>query len=175
LFSPSVKLTAEAGPGRLVTSSGRGAGSRTSLPGLALVMGRVEMASTGSGWATVPGANQETVTDRAGSLPQVSRSCSGAVVVGRGSVVVGGPEGAVAARALWRPKASVAPASPTAAPATATPPRKVRREKPGSSSAAAGPSSFMSESSMPGTVWKAGKRAVAAGRPVARQAGNSGR
>src|ERR1700733_7980679 len=31
----------------------------------------------------------------------------------------------------------------------------------------------MSESSMPGTVWKAGKRAVAAGLPLARQAGNS--
>ena len=57
------------------------------------------MASVGAGWATVPGALQETVTSWAGSLPQVSSSCSGAVVVGSGSVVVGGPLGAVAASA----------------------------------------------------------------------------
>ncbi len=47
----------------------------------------------------MPGALQDTVTSRAGSLPQVSSSCSGAVVVGSGSVVVGGPLGAVAASA----------------------------------------------------------------------------
>ena len=53
----------------------------------------------GAGWATVPGASQVTVTSVAGFSPQVSHSCSGAVVVGSGSVVVGGPDGAVAARA----------------------------------------------------------------------------
>ena len=63
------------------------------------MIGRVETASVGAGCATVPGALQETVTSLAGSLPQVSRSCSGAVVVGSGSVVVGGPLGAVAASA----------------------------------------------------------------------------
>jgi hypothetical protein len=47
----------------------------------------------------VPGADQDTVTDVAGSAPQVSRSCSGAVVVGSGNVVMGGPGGAVAANA----------------------------------------------------------------------------
>jgi outer membrane protein assembly factor BamB len=63
------------------------------VPGCSAVIGRVEIASDGAGWATVPGADQETVTSWAGLLPQVSSSCSGAVVVGSGTVVVGDRSG----------------------------------------------------------------------------------
>ncbi len=49
----------------------------------------------GPGCGTVPGAVQVTVTSVAGFAPQVSHSCSGAVVVGSGRVVVGGPDGGV--------------------------------------------------------------------------------
>src|SRR6201992_332411 len=62
-------------------------------------MGWVEYRSVGAGGATVPGAHHDTVTSVAGSLPQVSSNCSGSVVVGSGRVVVGGPLGAVGARA----------------------------------------------------------------------------
>ena len=59
----------------------------------------------------------------AGSFPQVSSSCSGAVVVGSGTVVVGGPVGGVvAASAGCRESApSLTLASPAAAPTTTTP------------------------------------------------------
>jgi hypothetical protein len=63
------------------------------------VIGWAEKASVGAGCATVPGADQDTVTSVAGSPPQVSSSCSGVVVVGSGSVVVGGPLGAPLATA----------------------------------------------------------------------------
>ena len=146
-FSPSVKLTEAASAYRSVTSSGFGSGSLTRCPGLASVIGWVEYRSVGAGWATVPGAHHDTVTDVAGSAPQVSSSCSGSVVVGSGSVVVGGPLGAVAAAAersaqAWPAVLAVVAAlaacgrstlwpvraSPAAAPRPATPPRKMRRE-----------------------------------------------
>ena len=94
-----MKLTEAASPYRSVTSSGFGSGILTSQPGLWAVIGWVEKASVGAGCATVPGADQDTVTSVAGSPPQVSSSCSGSVVVGSGIVVVGGPLGAVLASA----------------------------------------------------------------------------
>ena len=93
------------------------------------MIGRVETASVGAGCATVPGALQETVTSLAGSPPQVSRSCSGAVVVGSGSVVVGGPLGAVAASA--RGARTAVPASTDAAPTPTVPMMNRRRVNPG--------------------------------------------
>ena len=127
--SPSVKLTAAASPYRLVTSSGCGSGSLIVQPRLADEIGRVENASTGAGWATVPGADQDTVTCVAGSAPQVSSSCSGAVVVGSGSVVVGGPLGAVAAMA--RGARTVVPPSAATALTPALPMMNLRRVNPG--------------------------------------------
>jgi hypothetical protein len=53
-----------------------------------------EKVSVGAGIGTDPGADQDTVICVAGSAPQVSRSCSGAVVTGSSTVVVGGPAGA---------------------------------------------------------------------------------
>ena len=52
-----------------------------------------------------------------GLAPQVSSSCSGSVVVGSGSVLAGGPLGAVAAnprgaRMAVPPSAATAPADP---------------------------------------------------------------
>ena len=85
----------------------------------------------GAGWATEPGAAQETVTSVAGSLPQVSRSCSGLVVVGSGSVVVGGPLGAVARVARGARRARAAAGQPAAAPTPAAPMMKTRRENRG--------------------------------------------
>ena len=100
------------------------------------------------------GADQDTVTDVAGSAPQVSRSCSGAVVAGSGNVVVGGPDGAVAANASWcHSGPSVARASPTTAPKPTTPvrkPRRVSQARP----AAGGPDSLLRDSPMAGTVEK---------------------
>src|ERR1700722_8432860 len=87
------------------------------------------MASVGAGCATVPGALQETVTSWAGLLPQVSRSCSGAVGVGSGSVVVGGPLGAVAASA--RGARPAVPATKEAAPTPTVPMMNRRLVKPG--------------------------------------------
>jgi hypothetical protein len=113
----------------LVTSSGAGSGSLIRLPGFRFVIGRVETASVGAGWATVPGALQETVTSLAGLLPQVSRSCSGPVVAGSGSVVVGGPLGAVAASA--RGARTAVPATKEAAPTPTVPMMNRRRVKPG--------------------------------------------
>ena len=69
------------------------------------------------------------MTSRAGSLPQVSSSCSGAVVVGSGSVVVGGPLGAVAANA--RGARRVVPASAVTALALTVPMMNLRRVNPG--------------------------------------------
>lgn len=93
------------------------------------MIGLVEMASVEAGCGTVPGALHETVTSWAGLLPQVSRSCSGAVVVGSGSVVVGGPLGAVAASA--RGGRTVVPASAVTAPAPTVPMMNLRRVNPG--------------------------------------------
>src|ERR1700753_760072 len=87
-------------------------------------MGWVEYRSVGAGGATVPGAHHDTVTSVAGSLPQVSSNCSGSVVVGSGRVVVGGPLGAVAARARGA-RAVVPPIAATAL--TPTPPMMNRR------------------------------------------------
>ena len=86
------------------------------------MIGRVEKISAGAGCGTVPGADQDTVTAVAGSAPQVSSSCSGAVVVGSGSVVVGGPEGAVAAVAAWAAWWVTAASVTVASPATALTP-----------------------------------------------------
>jgi hypothetical protein len=65
--------------GGTVTSSRLGSGSLISQPGLPAVIGSVDTArvGAGAGAGTVPGALQDTVTSRAGSLPQVSSSCSG--------------------------------------------------------------------------------------------------
>ena len=119
------------------------------------MIGRVEKMSAGAGCGTVPGADQDTVTAVAGSAPQVSSSCSGAVVVGSGSVVVGGPEGAVAAvaavaasAAWWVTAASVTVASPATALTPTTPARKLRRENPDSSPAPGWSAALMSDSSM---------------------------
>jgi hypothetical protein len=108
-----VKLIAVASPYRSVTSSGRGSGNLTSQPGLCAEIGWVEKDSTGAGCATVPGADQDTVTSVAGSRPQVSSSCSGSVAVGSGSVVVGGPLGGVAAKARGA-RTTVPPSAATA-------------------------------------------------------------
>jgi len=112
-FSPSVKLTEAASAYRCVTSSGFGSGSLISQPGLPAVIGLVDTASVGAGWGTVPGAFQDTVTSRAGSLPQVSSSCSGSVVVGSGSVVIGGPLGGLLATARGA-RTTVPPSAATA-------------------------------------------------------------
>src|ERR1700722_12619783 len=120
------------------------------LPGFDAVIGACDRASIGCGMATVPGASQDTVTCRAGSLPQVSSSCSGAVVVGSGTVVVGGPDGGVAASALSCARASAPTlASPAAAPTTTTVLMNCRRDSPPSkSSVEEGPEPKMPESSM---------------------------
>jgi hypothetical protein len=97
-FSPSVKLTLAARGYRAVTSSGWGAGKLTVRPGLAAVIGAVDHDSVGAGCGTSPGDIQVTVTSVAGLLPQVSHNCSGAVVAGSGSVVVGGPAGGLGRR-----------------------------------------------------------------------------
>jgi hypothetical protein len=96
---------------------------------LAGEIGRVEKASTGAGWATVPGADQDTVICVAGSAPQVSSNCSGAVVVGSGSVVVGGPLGGFAAKA--RGARTVVPPSAAMALTPALPMMNLRRVNPG--------------------------------------------
>jgi hypothetical protein len=91
------------------------------------VIGSVETARVGAGWGTVPGALQDTVTSRAGSLPQVSSNCSGSVVVGSGSVVVGGPLGAVPASARGA-RTTVPPSAATALTPT-VPMMNLRRVK----------------------------------------------
>jgi hypothetical protein len=93
------------------------------------VIGLVEKRSAGAGWATVPGADQDTVTSEAGLLPQVSSNCSGSVVVGRGTVVVGGPLGAVAAKARGA-RTAVPPMAATAL-TPALPMMNLRRVNPG--------------------------------------------
>jgi hypothetical protein len=108
----------------------------------------------------VPGALQDTVTSVAGSPPQVSRSCSGSVVVGSGSVVVGGPPGAVAARARGaRPPPPLA--SATAAPAPTVPMMNLRRVNPGLPV-----DSTVFESLMARTLGNTSERDVAAGQPA---------
>ncbi len=57
------------------------------------MIGVADQLRVGAGIGTEPGDDQETVTSVAGFAPQVSQICSGAVVVGSGSVVVGGPLG----------------------------------------------------------------------------------
>jgi hypothetical protein len=96
---------------------------------LASVIGRVDQARVGAGWATVPGALQDTVTWVAGLAPQVSSNCSGSVVVGSGSVLAGGPLGAVAASA--RGALMVVPPSAAMAPTPADPMMNLRRVNPG--------------------------------------------
>src|ERR1700733_336488 len=97
-------------------------------PGFPAVIGSVDTASVGAGWGTVPGAFQDTVTSRAGSLPQVSSSCSGSVVVGSGSVVVGGPLGAPLAPARGA-RTTVPPSAATALTPT-VPMMNLRRVNP---------------------------------------------
>ena len=104
-------------------------GYQMTLTDQVVIMLTTLIASVGAGWATVPGAHQETVTSRAGSFPQVSSSCSGAVVVGSGSVVVGGPLGAVAASA--RGARTAVPATKEAAPTPTVPMMNRRLVKPG--------------------------------------------
>ncbi len=123
-----MKLTEAASPYRWVTSSGAGSGILTSEPGLCAVIGRVEKASVGAGCATVPGADQDTVTSVAGSPPQVSSSCSGLVVAGSGRVPAGGPLGAVAARARGA-RTTVPPTAATALTLT-VPMMNLRRVNP---------------------------------------------
>jgi hypothetical protein len=127
-FSVSVKLTEAASPYRCVTSSGLGSGSLISRPGLPAVIGLADTARTGAGCGTVPGALQDTVTSRAGSAPQVSSSCSGLVVVGSGTVVVGGPLGGPAAAA--RGARTTVPPSAAAALTPAVPMMNLRRVNP---------------------------------------------
>ncbi len=79
-----MKLTEAASPYRCVTSSGFGSGILTRRPGLWAVIGWAEKASVGAGCATVPGADQDTVTAYAGVL---AGRCRGA---GGGSLVAGG-------------------------------------------------------------------------------------
>ena len=92
------------------------------------MIGLVDTARVGAGCATVPGALHDTVTSRAGSPPQVSSSCSGSVVVGSGSVVVGGPLGAVAATA--RGARTTVPPSAAAALTPTVPMMNLRRVNP---------------------------------------------
>jgi hypothetical protein len=68
------------------------------------------------------------VTSRAGSLPQVSSSCSGSVVVGSGSVVVGGPLGAPLA--IARGARTTVPPSAAAALTPTVPMMNLRRANP---------------------------------------------
>ena len=122
------------------------------LPGFDAVIGARDSASVGRGMGTVPDASHDTVICLAGSLPQVSSSCSGAVVVGSGRVVVGGPDGGVvSARAVLCASASApALARPAAAPTTTTLLMNCRRDSPPSkSSVEEGPEPKMPESSMP--------------------------
>jgi len=58
-------------------------------------MGSVEYASVGADKGTDPGADHETVTSVAGSVPQLSRKPSGAVPVGNATGVRGRPGGGV--------------------------------------------------------------------------------
>jgi len=76
----------------------------------------------------VVAADQDTVTSVAGSLPQVSSSCSGLVVVGSGSVVVGGPLGAPLAAA--RGARTTVPPSAATALTPAVPMMNLRRVNP---------------------------------------------
>ena len=89
----------------------------------------------------MPGALQDTVTSRAGSLPQVSSSCSGSVVVGSGSVVVGGPLGGPLASA--RGARTTVPLSAAAALTPTVPMMNLRRVNPALPCDPPGPDSLM--------------------------------
>ena len=61
------------------------------LPRFVAEIALVEKASVGAGIGTVPGALHETVISVSGLLPNSSRSCSGAVVVGSAASAAGTP------------------------------------------------------------------------------------